>query len=87
MNRCEVCGIEWGYRNACESPSCPVFGLVPGTDEAETAVERWRSRGSVAQARCMSGDAALSALERQSWLEMTEARGAVIDVLIEHRSA
>lgn len=82
---CAVCGIEWGHKAPCESPSCPCVGTLCGSAEMERAATRWRSRPSVAQSRTMTGHAALDHLERQAWLDMVEARGMVIDLEIEHR--
>lgn len=82
--RC-FCGIEWGYRHVCESPKCPVRGLVPGTDEAERAIVKWRSRPSVAQSRCLAGDAAIEVLERRAWLDRTAVRTELLDLELGER--
>ena len=80
INACEVCGIECGYRQPCESPSCPCYRTACCTPEMERAASAWRSRPSVAAARTSDGEAALEHLEMRAWLELW---GAVIEV--EHR--
>ena len=74
---CPVCGIMWGRGEPCESPACPVVGMRMGSDEAEGAALRWRSRPSVASARSFAGDDALAVLERDTWLEYEKAVDAL----------
>ena len=85
MNECQVCRIPLGHYEACPSPSCPCFGLRAGTAEAELAAERYRRRPSVAQARSMSGTAAVDHLDKLAWLAYMRAAGDLIDVEIQHR--
>ena len=85
MTQCLVCGIEWGFRHPCESPACPCYRTAYGSAEMERAAAAWRARPSVAQARTISGAAALATLERAAWLELAEAAGELIDIVIEHR--
>lgn len=82
-----MCAIPLGRHEACPSPACPCYGTRAGSAEMDAAAQRWRSRPSVAQARTLDGRAALDALERRAWLELTAAYGAVIDVEITHEPA
>lgn len=88
-DHCTICKIPLSYasREVCPSPSCPAFGCAAGSPEMEAAAFRWRSRPSVAQSRTWDGADALAHLEAQSWLDMQEARGELISVMVEHADA
>jgi hypothetical protein len=49
----------------------------------QQAALRYRGR-PLSTRHTADGADALSALERRAWLELTEARGALIDIAIEH---
>jgi hypothetical protein len=89
MTPCPVCAIplSTANRETCPSPACPCYGLRSDSDDAQRAALRWRSRHSVAAARTWDGANALAHLEAQSWLDMQEARGELISVMIEHADA
>ena len=80
---CQVCAVPLAYRERCESPACPCFGTMAGSDAMEAAALAWRSRHSVAAARTFGGRDALAALERRAWLDFQEAATAV-EFVIEH---
>jgi hypothetical protein len=73
VSPCEVCRIPLGFHEECPSPACPCYGLTANSDAMAVAAERWRSRPSVAASRCMSGDAAYDAMERDAYLSYRQA--------------
>jgi hypothetical protein len=72
-----------GY--ACWTPGCPCQGMA--ADSAEAAQAAAAAARRALSARTLDGAAALDTLERSAWLELAEAAGELIDVVIEHREA
>lgn len=85
--------VSWPWDDGAEGSTEPwVTGDYPDPaarliwlDRKRRVAEGWHpAKWSPPAPRNIDGQAALDLLELRTWLEMTEAAGAVIDVIIEH---